>query len=839
MNKVSLAEKCGLLHDNGKVCIRATREKKKHSVLGKEFMEQFLTGTEDDKQLLRCISYHHGKELSKAKLPNDDLAYLIYEADNISAGMDRRTYEEETEFGFEADACLENIFNVFSGEGQPSYFPLKELNAERESVYPVSVKNFASSGRYNSIMQYLSDNFKKKSPMEMTNNELLRILEDTMIYIPSSTNVSEYGDISLYDHAKLTGAVAGVMVKYFDANNITDYKDSCFVNSKDYRSKDMFLMISGDFSGIQKFIYKTQSKGAMRMLRGKSFYLDMALENIVDDLLEELELSRANLIYCSGGHFYILADNTDKTRQSVIKARSKINRDLLHIFSGSLYLSLAYTPFCPNDLMSGTESGRNIFRDISDELSLVKQKRYDKEVLADLFNENSTINQVNPGERECPLCHNSREELSPYSASAYDEIDDNYSEFEVCDICNGLYDLGKSILDDRKTIFGVVKEKPDEDTAVPLPSLYENLWLVAGDKTLFERLQKEEKLVRIYDKNGSNTSSLMAARLWVADYAAKNKDNQIMNFNELAENSGGEKGIKRLGVLRADVDNLGAAFIAGFQRKNEKNPNEYATLSRYTTLSRSLAQFFKKTITGICKKELPAGISPFYLFEEKEGKPRNIHIIYSGGDDLFLVGAWDDLIEFAVDLKRTFSVYTNGKLTFSAGLGLYSSHYPISRMADVTGELEDIAKKNPGKDSIAFFGSDTEYDYHGEKESAPVYHWDEFINTVHGDKMKFLNDHLVLFGINDKDKSKTRIPAGKSLLYRIMELLKGSKDNKMDLARFAYTLARLKPRDDNLEKCYEEVKTTFYKWAMNDKERRELVTALQFIIYRMRDKEEA
>ena len=72
-----------------------------------------------------------------------------------------------------------------------------------------------------------------------------------------------------------------------------------------------------------------------------------------------------------------------------------------------------------------------------------------------------------------------------------------------------------------------------------------------------------------------------------------------------------------------------------------------------------------------------------------------------------------------------------------------------------------------------------------------------------------------------------------------MELLKGSKDNKMDLARFAYTLARLKPRDDNLEKCYEEVKTTFYKWAMNDKERRELVTALQFIIYRMRDKEEA
>lgn len=52
---------------------------------------------------------------------------------------------------------------------------------------------------------------------------------------------------------------------------------------------------------------------------------------------------------------------------------------------------------------------------------------------------------------------------------------------------------------------------------------------------------------------------------------------------------------------------------------------------------------------------------------------------------------------FAVDLKRAFSVYTNGKLTFSAGLGLYSSTYPISRMAEVTGELEELAKTSPGK----------------------------------------------------------------------------------------------------------------------------------------------
>ena len=354
-------------------------------------------------------------------------------------------------------------------------------------------------------------------------------------------------------------------------------------------------------------------------------------------------------------------------------------------------------------------------------------------------------------------------------------------------------------------------------------------------------------LKRIYDKNGSYTSSFMASRLWVADYAAKNEIGKVLDFNELAESSGDKtgKGIKRLGVLRADVDGLGAAFIAGFIHEENKNPEAYATLSRYAALSRSMALFFRKIIKGICKKELPEGIKPFYLFEDKDGEPRKIHVVYSGGDDLFLVGAWDDLMGFAVDLKRAFSVYTNGKLTFSAGLGLYSSTYPISRMAEVTGELEELAKSNPGKNSIALFGSGTEYHRNeknggaAEKENAAVYTWDEFIEKVHGEKIKFLMEHMLLDGINGNSKRNDRIPAGKSLLYRLMNLLQGDAGDRMDLARFAYTLARLKPKEKELQPCYEKVRSWFYQWAVKEEERKELVTALQFIIYRMRDKEEA
>ena len=372
-NKISLVTKGGLLHDDGKICQRATREREKHSVLGKNFLAQFLSDTSSDKQLLRCIAYHHHAELSHADLQNDDLAYVVYEADNIAAGLDRRENQDstDTEFGFDANACLENIFNVFAKQGKSSYFPLKPFDADKIYHYPNSLSKSATAGQYNSIMQYLSENFKEKSPLEMEDNELLRILEDTTAYVPSTTKISEYRDISLFDHLKLTGAIAGAMIKYFDANGVTNYKKSCLLSNKEYREKEMFLMISGDFSGIQKFIYQIQSKGAMRMLRGRSFYLDMVLENIVDDILEEIQLSRANLIYCSGGHFYILADNTDETRQMIKKVSDKVNRDLTDMFSGSLYLGMGCISLCANDLMgaSSQEKRKNIFKDINKKVS--------------------------------------------------------------------------------------------------------------------------------------------------------------------------------------------------------------------------------------------------------------------------------------------------------------------------------------------------------------------------------------------------------------------------------------------------------------------------------------
>jgi CRISPR-associated protein Csm1 len=59
-------------------------------------------------------------------------------------------------------------------------------------------------------------------------------------------------------------------------------------------------MFSCDISGIQKFIYTISSKGALKGLRSRSFYLEMLLQHVIDCLLDKCGLSRANLIYSGG-----------------------------------------------------------------------------------------------------------------------------------------------------------------------------------------------------------------------------------------------------------------------------------------------------------------------------------------------------------------------------------------------------------------------------------------------------------------------------------------------------------------------------------------------------------
>ena len=88
-------------------------------------------------------------------------------------------------------------------------------------------------------------------------------------------------------------------------------------------------------------------------------------------------------------------------------------------------------------------------------------------------------------------------------------------------------------------------------------------------------------------------------------------------------------------------------------------------MSRTATLSRQLSVFFKYYIRDILEN------GEYSIQGEDSKRKRKVTIVYSGGDDVFLVGSWNDVIEAAVDLSEKFKCYTQGTLSISAGIGIY------------------------------------------------------------------------------------------------------------------------------------------------------------------------
>ena len=155
-------------------------------------------------------------------------------------------------------------------------------------------KNF-SEEFYTKIRQRLTDNLKAIDWNEEYLNSLLSVMEGNLSYIPSSTAKSELTDISLFDHVKLTAALASCIYDYLEENKL-NYREQLLEKEKEFYKKNVFLLCSMDVSGIQNFIYTITSKNALKTLRARSFYLEIMMEHMVDLLLDKLELTRTNLM---------------------------------------------------------------------------------------------------------------------------------------------------------------------------------------------------------------------------------------------------------------------------------------------------------------------------------------------------------------------------------------------------------------------------------------------------------------------------------------------------------------------------------------------------------------
>lgn len=828
MKEKEILIKGALLHDIGKVCYRAMNKRINHSKLGGDFLEQYLKSNEETERLLNCVRYHHKDYLQKAKLDKNDLAYIVYEADNIASGMDRRENEGE-EKGFDPKLNLDSIFSVFYSDKEiqvANKYPLIYKDINKSFNYPRTDISLATNSNYEALLNKIKSHFITKDISQISINQLLQIIEEGFSYVPSSTNRAEVCDISLYVHSKITSAVASCMKLYFDEQQIQDYKKYCFNSgSKIFRNEKIYLLVSGDISGIQDFIYTIPSKGALKTLRGRSLYIDLLLEEFIDEYLEQIGLSRANVLYSGGGHFYILAPNIEDTKKSIDKLQAKMNRWLMENIGINLYLAIGMAECSANNLMKSEAQG-NLFAIVNKKLKDDKTIRYskDEDFLEYIFN---VEKEKDTAKKECNICHNLVDKLWKY----------NSDEEIACEFCLNLYKLGQDILT-QDLVFVISEEKIDG--GIKIFGKDKDLYMYAVNIEDIDMFKG--KILRIYSKNNLLESDL-AIRLYLADYSAKNENDEVMTFDDLAKSScKTDKGIKILGVLRLDVDDLGIAFSSGFVSDKDKIEDNlrYATLSRYADLSKDISMFFKVAINKICAGDLIGCVDfeekAFNIFGIAKAQKRKVNIIYAGGDDLFLVGAWDEVLEVAIDINRAFKQFTNGKLTLSAGMAMFSPTYPISKMAEIAGLLVQMSKNRKDKNSIALFGMETNLKANGQLECKHIYTWADFEMKVCKEKMNYLLARLSF----DGDKFN-KLSVGKSLIYRLMDLIQLADEDKLNIARFAYVLARMQPKQDKDEqkrKVYEDFVSKMYQWINNNEDKKQLATALNLLVYYLRDKKE-
>jgi len=647
-----------------------------------------------------------------------------------------------------------------------------------------------------------------KDKINLKNTNLcIGYLEELFQFIPPDTFLEHTNDVSLFDHLKLTAAIGSCMFYTLDdkhSNWLKDYTAKADYSEtpwkalyKEFRDEKIYLLFKADLSGIQDFIYNISSKGALKTLRGRSFYLELLLQQIADEILTFFSLSRCNQIYLGGGGFSLLLPNTDYVKKNLETLENKFNEFLFNKFQGRLHLSFGYSELSGNDIRAKTKDDsenteqkkhplNTAWKNISNTISNKKTRKFSHLLLTHIYKQPEE-GEYSESLDECKICH--KEEV-------LESIDNENNDLKVCSNCISFKDFGLWLT--RNKYF---KFQEDLRNNGIFPKIKD------GELVSVDLIQADENDPEAFVFH--NDDPYKPPKIYWSTVYAKSDNNPDENatFEELACKS---TGVQRIGVLRADIDNLGKVFSS--RKDNFGIKQDLKSISRDASVSKNLAKFFTHYLNQIIEDKYKDQIS----------------VVYSGGDDLLLVGAWGKVIDCAFKIEEKFKEYTLGTLTLSAGISIHGPKYPLYRMAKDSGLAEKIAKNQSGKNSLCIYFDDGIL---RENNPSHVFSWSEW-KTV-----KNITEELQCLNISH------------GFLYELLLYIREKIENKDKLPfyRILYSIARMEEDNNNELKnndLWEEFKTKYIN-PINSKDRNDkflkyLETALNYhmLLYREVEREQ-
>ncbi|MDD1730333.1 MAG: type III-A CRISPR-associated protein Cas10/Csm1, partial [Methanospirillum sp.] len=403
-----------------------------------------------------------------------------------------------------------------------------------------------------------------------------------------------------------------------------------------------------------------------------------------EEIKAKCNLFEPSVLWNTGGKFLILVPNTKKNQERISYISRKVNELLLRKYGGLLSLALVIHPV--------DKAGIQSFSKVLDELAVLSAEKKKQKFL------------------DCGLHFGAEDEERPLS--------------EFCNICGTHHDQAKCPQCLRFTDIGT--------------KIARAKWLMKGEglRISFSDLGLQTSYDLVSSLPADLKSQVITLNSTVpADIQFKNNfgcgfmflgntvpidQHDILSFSEIAQLS---NGTPRLGYIKADVDNLGKLIARGL-------PENDRTISRIHTISNQLQFYFAGYLNQICNEfQVYPSLCSKCLEQVKEKKGREItlltqidetdkslestwyevdkpcescrkkavnscYIVYSGGDDLLIIGPWDTAIRLSNRIYEEFRRFTgeNPHITLSAGIAIVSHRLPVSRAVHIADELLEEAK---------------------------------------------------------------------------------------------------------------------------------------------------
>ena len=680
--------------------------------------------------IVNASAFHH--------LPNTFLQWVVATADRVASGFERDVFEaynlaeDKTETGrnhYQARqlTLVEQVFNQEARScAKLKYcYPLAPLSAD--AIFP-RLKTEIEPNENNLAQaeyQKLWEAFKVAlDEIPISHRSSLPLWLDHFDSawlafthsIPAATSFQVRPDVSLYDHSKTTSALAVALWRYHHENRSDNEESIAKLKERRDFEEQKFLMIQGDFFGIQDFVFAQGSQtnqNAAKILRGRSFQVSLFSELAALKVLETLSLPATCQILNAAGKFLIVAPNTQQAIEALKTLRNELNDWFVEHTYGVAGIGLAWTSASCNDFLSHANKEESDFASLMRRLFEAQDRA--KHQRMNLCSDTKTA----------PIVVNT---TYPNGTCAWNErlpADSKFDENPCSKLSHDQIKIGQCITTkNRLLILNSIEGIHNSAGLLQLPVFgYHLLFSVSEEVSgQFSQFVKNGQLRRCWDfsipVSLNETLFKGYARRFINGYVPKFDENdsfdpkkyspigQEMTYEEMrSPKTFGHlacedrrmleldqwTGLAALTILKGDVDNLGMIFQQGL-----KGPKQSLSLAKMASFSRQMNAFFAIYLPALCASD---------------AKYKNIYTVFAGGDDFFLIGPWHTTQQFAGKMREDFARYVahNSHIHFSAGMSTAKSGVPINTIAMMSEEALDSSKQyqqvnGSVKNAVTVFG---------------------------------------------------------------------------------------------------------------------------------------